>query len=318
MLTLLIFKQYVKNFIARYEIYLQPLGKFLMAFVALLFVNGATGYMPRLNSLAVVLVMSLMCSFMPRNFIVMLAAAFVVLHLYTVSLECSIVILALFLLMFLLYFRFSPKDTLVVVLTPICFYLKIPYVIPLALGLLGSPLSLVSAACGVIAYYSVAYATDNVMTLAGMTAEEMAIRFRFLIDGMLGNRAMIIMIVAFSVTIVVVYLIRRMPIDHCWIIAAVTGSLVNIIILLLGDLIWDNTVSVFGAIFGLAVSIGIVKIIEFFFFHVDFNRAENVQFEDDEYYYYVKAIPKITVAAPSPTTKKIHSPRQQPAAKQAK
>jgi hypothetical protein len=289
-----------------------------MALVILMFVNGATGYMARLNSLAVVLVMALMCSFMPRNFIVMLAAAFVVAHLYSVSLECAMVILALFLLMFLLYFRFSPKDTLVVVLTPICFYFKIPYVIPLALGLLGSPLSIVSAACGVIAYYSVSYATENIMTLAGMTAEEMAIRFRFLIDGMMSNKAMIIMIAAFSVTIIVVYLIRRMPIEHCWIIAAVTGSLVNIIILLLGDLIWDNSVSVFGMVLGVAVSIGIVKIIEFFFFHVDFNRAENVQFEDDEYYYYVKAIPKITVAAPSPTTKKIHSPRRQPATRQAK
>jgi hypothetical protein len=73
-------------------------------------------------------------------------------------------------------------------------------------------------------------------------------------------------------------------------------------------LLWDITVSVWRAILGTAVSLVIIKIIEFFVFHVDYNRAENVQFEDDEYYYYVKAIPKITVAAPSPTVKRIHSP----------
>ena len=31
---------------------------------------------------------------------------------------------------------------------------------------------------------------------------------------------------------------------------------------------------------------------------MDYSRTENVQFEDDEYYYYVKAVPKIGVAVP--------------------
>jgi hypothetical protein len=308
--SLLVIKQYIKYYIARFEVYLQPLGKFLLAFIILLFVNGATGYMTRLDSTAIVFVAALMCSFMPPNFTVIMAAIFIVAHLYAVSMECAVVVLAIFLLMFLLYYRFSPKDTLVVLLAPICFYLKIPYVIPLALGLLSTPLSVVSAACGVIVYYTIKYITGNIMTLTGMAAEDMAARFRYIIDGIMDNRAMLVMIFAFSATIIVVYLIRRMPIDHCWIIAAVTGSLVNIVVLLLGDLIWDTTVSVPGAILGTVVSIGLVKIIEFFIFHVDYNRAESVQFEDDEYYYYVKAIPKITVAAPSRKVKKIHSPRR--------
>ena len=311
MTSLLVAKQYIKNFIARYEVYLQPLGKFLMAFITLQFANSATGYMARLDSTAIVFVVALMCSFMPPNFTVIVVGGFIVAHLYAVSMECAVVVLAMFLLMFLLYFRFSPKDTLVILITPICFILKIPYVIPLTLGLLASPLSIVSAACGVIVYYSITYITSNMATLAGMAADDMAVRFRYVIDGVTDNRAMVVMIAAFSATIIVVYLIRRMPIDHCWLIATITGSLINIMVLLLGDLIWDTTVSVLGAILGTAVSIGLAKVVEFFVFHVDYNRAESVQFEDDEYYYYVKAIPKITVAAPSRTVKKIHSSRRQ-------
>lgn len=34
-----------------------------------------------------------------------------------------------------------------------------------------------------------------------------------------------------------------------------------------------------------------------------------MQFEDDEYYYYVKAVPKMTVAAPTNTVKKINTQR---------
>ncbi|MCL2051587.1 MAG: hypothetical protein FWG91_07665 [Lachnospiraceae bacterium] len=311
MTSLLVVKQHIKHFIGKYEVYLQPLGKFLVAFITLLFVNGATGYMTRLNSLAIVFVVALMCSFMPPNFTVIMAGAFVIAHLYAVSMECAVVMLAIFLLMFLLYYRFSPKDTLVILLTPIFFILKLPYAVPLTLGLLSSPLSIVSVACGIIVYYTITYITGNIVTLAGMAADDMAVRFRYVIDGILHNREMLVMIGAFSATIIVVYLIRRMPIDHCWIIATITGSLVNIMVLLLGDLIWDVNVSVPLAILGTAVSIGIAKIVEFFAFHVDYNRAESVQFEDDEYYYYVKAIPKITVAAPQRTVKKIHSSRRQ-------
>lgn len=35
-----------------------------------------------------------------------------------------------------------------------------------------------------------------------------------------------------------------------------------------------------------------------------------MQFEDDEYYYYVKAVPKMTVAAPTNTVKKINTQRR--------
>lgn len=315
MTGLLVAKQYIKNFIARYEVYLLPLGKFTAAFITLLFVNGATGYMARLNSSALVFVVALMCSFMPPNFTVIVAAAFVIAHFYAVSMECAVVVLAIFLLMFLLYYRFSPKDTFIILLTPICFILRIPYVIPLILGLIGTPLSIVSAACGVIAYYTITYITGNIITLTGMAADDMAVRFRYIIDGIMSNRLMLVMIFAFSATIIVVYLVRRMPITHCWIIATITGSLVNIMILLIGDLIWNTSVSVWGTIFGLVVSIGIAKVVEFFVFHVDYNRAESVQFEDDEYYYYVKAIPKITVATPSRTVKKIHSSRRHGAGK---
>ena len=45
--------------------------------------------------------------------------------------------------------------------------------------------------------------------------------------------------------------------------------------------------------FGSILSTGIGFLIEFLCFNLDYSRTEKVQFEDDEYYYYVKAVPKI-------------------------
>ena len=310
MTSLLVAKQYLKKFYGKFEVYLIPLIKFLLALTSLKLINGSLGFMERINSSTVVLVVALMCSFMPMNFIVIAAAAFVLLHVYVLSLECTVVVLAAFLLMFLLYFRFSPRDTAVVLLTPICFILSIPYVMPIALGLLGTPVSAVSVACGTVAYYLLSYVSGSAATLVSMEGEEMTAKFRFIIDGMLNNREMVVTVAAFAVTITLVYLIRRLSIDYSWTIAIVAGALVNVMVLLIGDLMFDTNVAIGGVIGGTIVSALVVLVIQFFAFHVDYSRTEKVQFEDDEYYYYVKAVPKVTVAAPERKVKKINQQKR--------
>ena len=47
-------------------------------------------------------------------------------------------------------------------------------------------------------------------------------------------------------------------------------------------------------------------VLELFLFSVDYARSERLQFEDDEYYYYVKAIPKVAMTTPEKTVKKIN------------
>lgn len=310
MTSLLVAKQYLRKFYGKYEIFLVPLWKFLIAFISLMLINGKLGYMERIDKTAIVLVIALMCSFMPMNFIIIVAAAFILLHVYALSLECAVVVLAVFLLMFLVYFRFSPKDTFVVVLMPICFLMKIPYVIPIAMGLLGTPASAVSVACGTAVYYLLAYVNESTATLISMEGEEITARFRFIIDGILANRTMVVTIAVFAITLIFVYLIRRLSVDHSWTIAIIAGALVNIMLLLVGDLMFDTNVAIGGVIIGTAVSASIAAVIQFFAFHVDYSRTEKVQFEDDEYYYYVKAVPKVTVAAPERKVKKINQQKK--------
>lgn len=307
MTTLLVMKQILMTLYSKYEVYITPLLKFLLAFIALLLINSRIGYMDSIARMTVVLIIALMCSFMPMNFIVVVSALFTLLHLYAFSLECAVVVGGGFLLMFLLYLRFSPKDTLVVVLMPICFLLKIPYVIPLAVGLIGTPASAVSVACGVIAYYMVHYVAQNISVIATMADEETAAKFRFIIDGILKNREMVVTIAAFAITVIMVYLIRRLSIDYAWTIAMVAGIVVDIMVLLVGDLMFDTNVALFGVIFGNIVSFLLAVVLQFFVFNVDYSRTEKVQFEDDEYYYYVKAVPKVVVAKPDKKVKQINS-----------
>ncbi|MFI3213219.1 MAG: hypothetical protein R3Y24_07740 [Eubacteriales bacterium] len=306
MINLLVAKEYIKNFCGKHEVYLVPVGKLILAFITILTVNGQLGYMSAVNNVALVLMIALFCSFMPINFIVVVAAGFILLHFYAVSLEFTVLAAAIFLLMFLLYFRFTPKDTLMVLVTPLLFALKIPYVAPIAAGLLGGPFSMISVGCGVVTTYMIRFANENIIVLSD-TGESITLQnFAFAIDELLQNKEMIMVIIAFSATIIVVNIIKRLPVAYAWTIAVVTGVFVDIVILLIVDFTFDLNFSILGMIVGGAVAAIIGKALEFFLFNLDYNRTEVVQFEDDEYYFYVKAVPKITVATKEKKVKKIN------------
>ena len=122
---------------------------------------------------------------------------------------------------------------------------------------------------------------------------------------------MILLIIAFAVTIVLVYTLRRLSIDHAWSIAILAGTLVDIMILLLSELMMDTDLSIAAIILGSLVGAAAAIVIQLFRFNVDYARTEKVQFEDDEYYYYVKAVPKVTLSEPEKKVKKINSQRRE-------
>ena len=317
MTALLELRENLKKIYSRNEAFILPVIKFLLSFIVLSIINGKMGYMTKIDNMAIVLIVSLLCSFLPTGFMVVFAMLFTLLHMYALSIETAAVGLVVFLLLYLLFLRFTAKEALVVVLTPVLCMLKLPYVMPVAMGLIGTPASCVSVGCGVVVYYLIQTVISNAPTINSMGAEEATAKLRLLIDGMLGNKAMLVMIVAFTVTVIVVYLIRRMSVDHSWTIAMAAGIIIEVLILLVGDLMYDTNLSILSALLCAIVTVIVCKGIEFFRFCLDYSRTEKVQFEDDEYYYYVKAVPKMTVSAPTNTVKKINTQRR-PASQSAR
>ena len=306
MAELLEIREYLKGIYSKFDLYIEPVLKFGLSIVVLMLIDMHIGYMNRLQNPALVLIAALACSFMPVNVLVILAAVFCLLNVYALSLECAVVLFVVFTIMLLVYFRFVPSDALAVVLTPVCFALKIPYVIPVTAGLVGTPLSAISAGCGVIVYYLLDYVKTNENIIRGMESETTVAKFRYIADGMMNNKGMLVMLVAFTITVVLVYLIRRLSMDHAWTVAMFTGLLVCVIFVLVGDMTLGINVSLVAVILGALISLLLTAVIKFFVFSVDYSRTELLQFEDDEYYYYVKAVPKMTVAVPEKKVKHIN------------
>ncbi len=306
MSNLLELRENIKRFYGKYEMYITPVLKFLLTLLALIMINSVLGYMDLLKNVFIVLTAAVACAILPWGISLVTCAVFIIGHIYAMSMECALVAVAIFAIMFLLYFRFTPKDAILVLLIPVCFFLKVPYLIPICVGLIGTPVSIVAVSCGVITQYMIETVSDSAVAM--MAAEGAATaKLKLMIEGLAGNMAMIVTVFAFAVTVVVVYIIRRLSIDHSWTIAMITGAIVNAMILLVGDLLLDTKISIVWLLIGSILSVLVAKALQFFVFNVDYSRTERVQFEDDEYYYYAKAVPKVTVAPAAKTVKKINS-----------
>lgn len=282
----------ISKIYSKYSVYINPVLKFLLALFLLLMINLKMGYMEKINNASIVLMASLFCSFMPVAFLGLLAGLFVLLHFYALSLEVAIVAVVLMGIMYILYLRFASGESIAILLTPIFFMLKIPYIMPLAMGLVGTPFSVVSVAFGVVLSYLINYAGENEELLANASSENIVTKLRTIVDSMIGNKSMICMIICFSVVLVLVYIVRRMSFDHSWKAAAAGGAITNIILMVVCKLGLSLDYSIIGILFGSIVSAALCLVIEFFVHGLDYRRIENLQFEDEEYFYYVKAVPK--------------------------
>ncbi len=305
MTILLEFKERLKSFYGNYEIYFRPLIRFAVAALTFFMITQEIGFMTRLQNPAIILVLALVCAFLPINVTMLVAAALIVAHLSAASLEFALVMLAVFLILILLYFRFSPTHGYVLLLTPIACVLNIPFAVPITMGLLASPVVAVPIACGTAVAYLIEYAKKYASSMSGSDIDNMFQKYQYIIEHSLNNKEMFLMIVVLVATAVLVYVIRRLTVDYAWMIAIAAGSVASVVIMLSGDYIMEVPVDIPTLVMGILISALIAFLVRFFAFHVDYTRTERVQFEDDEYYYYVKAVPKVTIATKEKSVKKI-------------
>lgn len=309
MTTILVIKEQLKKFYGKYDIYVTAVLKFFGALITIMLINANIGYMDRLENTAIIAVVALLCSIIPVGGMVLICALFVLAHFYAVSLELAAVALAVFLLMFLVYIRFDSSLGYIVLLTPVLFWLKIPYLMPLLAGLTGSFAAAVPTGMGVIVYFLLDYAKTNAPALSNSSTETMLQNLTMIIDGMVHNKLMMLTVAAFVITTVIVFLIKSMSIDYSWTIAIGAGMVVNMVILLVGAFSLDLSASAAGMIFGNIIAALIMLVLQYFIFAVDYTRTEKVSFEDDDYVYYVKAVPKMSVSTPHVNVKRINAQR---------
>lgn len=287
-ISLLTIKDWLKGFYGKFDVVIDTIIKFAIAFTALKLMSLRLGYFALFENPFVIVIISLMCSILPYGLSTAIIGICLLAQAYKASIEVAI-ILALFLIVIcILYYSFHPGDPEVLLLTPLLMALKIPYIIPLIVGLSGSFISIIPIACGVLIYnlLCLVKGAPAVTEVTNVSITDLPDRFLSIIDTVVKNKNMWIMIAIFVAVVIVVYIVHLLPFRYSWFVAVGLGGVVMIVM----GLIFDAGISISTVI----ASILVAAVYVLFAFDVDYQKTERLQYEDDDYYYYVTAIPKVS------------------------
>lgn len=296
MTGLLEIRERLRNFYGKYEIYVTAGVKFLLGVLTFFLINSRLGYREQLNHPAVVLLLALVCAFMPVSIMVIAACGLILLHLSALSLEVCAIGLCLIVLLFFLYGRFAPKHGYTAILTPVLCFFRVPQIMPVSAGLLCGPSAYLSVVSGAMVFFYLEDVKMNIANFTSVEETEATAKFTAAIKMLIGNKEMYLVIAAFFATSLIVYIIRRQSVNFAWRIGLIVGNLMQMVILLVGYVLLGMPDKILWVLLGTVISVIISLILEFFFYNLDYSRIERVQFEDDEYYYFVKAVPKVYLA----------------------
>lgn len=303
--TMYVVRGKLQEFYAERSKIINKLLQFILALVTFAVINHNVGYMKVAATPVVTLALAIVCTCLPMLVTVVMATILILIHMYAASLGILAVTAVLFLVMFIFYLRLTPKMSLLVLLTPLAFALKVPCVIPIAAGLIAAPISLIAVFCGTIVFYMMQYVKAIAGSTEGSGSSALLAQTSAYVKQVFMNKELWVMLFAFTICFFLVYAIHRMAVDHAWKIAIVSGAVANVIVVAAGSIVMGVKTSYLSLILGCALAVLVGLVLEFFFFSVDYARSESLQFEDDEYYYYVKAVPKLTISTPDKVVKHI-------------
>ena len=304
---LLELKEGFKKFYNKYDTYLVPAVRFVMALVSFLMLNASIGYMSKLKNPLIAVAMAVLCAFLPNGFMIFFLSVFMLVHLYAISAEFALIVLGIVLLMYLLYYRFTPKQGYLLVITVLLCWIKMPYLLPIAAGLCFNAFAMIPAAFGVIIFYIIKTASEYETALTTKSVNDSMQQISYIVESLFNNKEMILFVIAMVVTITAVYAVRRLKIDNAWTYAIAAGIVVQFIVLLAGILVTGAKINLILMIVGTVLGGVVGYLCQILFFSVDYSRTEYVQYEDDEYYYYVKAVPKINIVNAEVKVKQINA-----------
>ena len=283
-----------KKFYAEYDEFILPVFRFFTAFFILYVLKNYIGLNPSVSRFPVILVISLICAFLPVGAVSVFAAGFVLLNMYKTSLSMALVTCVFLMVIMVIFFGLRPGKGIIFSLMSVCFILKIPYVIPLVLAFTAGISGIVPMISGIGFWYVIRYFHMNSDNMQ-FVKDPMVIVHEFvdIVSTIADDRSLILYLAAFMAGLCIVLLISRTGFNYCRETAIISGAAVMLLILVAGAAYFPVNLDFAAVIVGTVLSVMIALLYELFVFNVDYRGKQYVSFEDDDYFYFVKALPKI-------------------------
>lgn len=293
---LLEFRGMARRFFQKYQLIIEPVFRFIIAYLAFHTINNALAYNTKVANPVIELGLAAVGAFLPPVVLILLCAMLAILQVYSASPILAALVVVIFAVLYCFIARFSGKYGYAVVAVPILFVFKMPYLVPLLLGMIATPMAIFPTVSGVIVYFVFKVIQEAATRQDISSLDATLVLYIDVVNSLFKHKEMFITAAIFAVVIFIMWLVRRLRFEFVFEITIVLGAIINILGFLLVNLQLDINVGTGDMILGTVISMLLVFVAQFFRVVLDYTSVEHVQFEDDDYYYYVKAVPKIDVS----------------------
>ena len=329
----LIAREAVVKFFKRFEVFILPVLKFLLGLFVFSRIHAIGHIHGALEPFAAILTPSLlnmlfalMFTVMPMNMSWILIILDITVQ-FSANIELAVAVFVFLMFVFLFYARMAPRESILILLTIIAFNFNVPYIVPIIAGLYFPVTAVIPVTLGVFinAQIPIAFGLMSpvpVVAAAGEAGmldllEDLPGRFSEVYSALMSSLAVtqtwLFTAVIFAMVIILVHFVSRQAIDYAKEIAIALGCVMTIFGFIVAVLVTDAQVSIGIMIMGTLVCGVIAAVVRFFDGVLDYQRAESVQFEDDNNYYHVRVVPKVIMTKSQRVVKRI---RPQPEAEE--
>ena len=318
-------REIVVRFFKRFEAFILPILKFVLGYFVFVSI-GNIGHMHEsiepfteiLNPTMINILFALLFTVMPMNMGWILIILSVTAQV-SANIEVAIAVFLFMLFVFVFYIRMAPKESILILFTIIAFHFNVPYLLPIIVGLYLPVTSILPITVGVFinAQIPVMFGilapgplTANIadMEIADILTElpeAFGVVHETLMRTLQGTEGWLFIAVIFAMVILLVHFVSRLAIDYSKEIAIALGCVMNIFGLIIAVMMTDANVNI-GSTIVFTILCGLIAmLVRCFDSILDYQRAESVQFEDDNNYYHVRIVPKIVMTKSKRVVKRI-------------
>ena len=293
----------INSLISRHEWGAIRLMRGALTLASLLVINSYFGYLPYFGSPLIIIGLTIFCALIPLSASSLVIMGLLLLELFALSTQVGLVGLGLFLVAFFITNFYGAKHIHNIVLLPLTYPLQIPYALPMISALTGGIQEVTGIVSGgILSYFFLVVRRNSSLLMEGGKGGQIP---GLLMSNMFSNNLFYFYMAALMLMFMVTYTVRERAVHQSWRLAVASGILTEFLIMMVGYLLTGNK--------GRIISLCVVNVILFalgmvlsvFIKNLDYSRVERVNFEDDEYFYYVTAVPKIRLAEEKKQIKRI-------------
>ncbi len=234
---------------------------------------------------------------MPFNFsylIIILTISFG----FSQYLELAVFIFCLLTCIVFFYSVFAPKECILILLTIISFYFELPYIIPLIVGFYIGITGMFPIVIGIFIWsfrqlpFQVVAISSTDFSLIDLPGAFSGLLGTF-ISELTSDYRWVFIAFVFCMVVFATHFLSRLTVNYSKDLALVFSLIVIILSYLIGVFIAEFEFNLLIMFFSVLISGFLLRVIMFFDVILDYKRAETVSFQDEDFYYYVRVIPKI-------------------------